>query len=334
MSPLRIKWENGVVIEHGETRIVFDPKSKRLKCNASFITHAHVDHSHAFKIEHIPKFSSEETMRLVAIDGAKTSNWKPLPLNEKILLDNIEVTPHPSGHVLGSYEFEVATPDGTILFTGDMNTRESRIIKPAEPVKCDVLIIESTFGSPDFIFPPDDIIAKNMVEWASGMLREGRIPVFQADSLGNAQEVIRIFNENTSLPVVSHRKVTKINKIYEAYGCRMEYVDIGSKDAIDLISNRNAVIVAPKHLDLSYKLELEYVPALVSGWALKFRRNSFPLSDHADFPNLIKFVGDCNPKLVLTYHGGRFNSILAKHIEKKLKIRAYPIDLITTNFLR
>ncbi|MEM2026927.1 MAG: MBL fold metallo-hydrolase [Candidatus Bathyarchaeia archaeon] len=334
---MKIRWENGVVIEYDETRIIFDPQSKRLKCNASFITHAHVDHSHAFKIEHIPKFSSEETMRLAAIDGAKASNWQPLPLNERIILDNIEVTPHPSGHVLGSYEFEIATPDGTILFTGDINTRESRIIKPAEPVKCDVLVIESTFGSPDFVFPPDDAVAKSMVEWADRILRDGRIPVFQADSLGNAQEVIRIFNENTDLPVVSHCKVTKINRVYEDYGYKMEYVDIGSRDAADLISNRNAVIVAPKHSNLSHKLELEEVecvPALVSGWALRFRRNSFPLSDHADFPSLIRFIGDCSPKLVLTYHGGRFNSVLAKYIEKKLKIGAYPIDLITTNFRR
>lgn len=332
MSSLRIKWENGVVIEYDKTKIIFDPQTRRLNCYAAFITHAHVDHSHAFKVKHISKFSSEETMHLATIDGTKTSNWRPLPLNEKIMLDDIEITPHSSGHVLGSYEFEVATPDGTVLFTGDMNTRESRIIKPAEPVNCDVLIIESTFGSPDFIFPPDDILAKSMVEWAGRMLREGRIPVFRADSLGNAQEVIKIFNENTDLPVISHCKVTKINKIYETYGCRMEYVDMESKDAGDLISNRNAVIVAPKHFDLSYSLE--YVSALVSGWALKFRRNSFPLSDHADFPNLVKFVGDCSPKLVLTYHGGRFNSILAKYIEKKLKIRAYPIDLITTNFCR
>ncbi|MCX8171344.1 MAG: MBL fold metallo-hydrolase [Candidatus Bathyarchaeota archaeon] len=330
---MRIRWEDGVVVEAEETKIVFDPQSKRLNCKAVFITHAHVDHSHAFKIKHTPKFSSEETMRLATINGAEASNWQPLPLNEKIVLNDMEIKPHSSGHVLGSYEFEVSTPDGTVLFTGDMNTREFRIIKPAEPVSCDVLIIESTFGSPDFIFPPDDIVAKSMVDWAIRTLREGKIPVFRADSLGNAQEVIRIFNENTDLPVVSHSRVTKISRIYEAYGYKMEYVDMGSRDVDDLISNRNAVIVAPKNLDLS-SYSPEYVSALVSGWALKFKRNSFPLSDHADFPNLIRFVGDCNPKLVLTYHGGRFNSILAKYIEKKLKIRSYPIDLITTSFRR
>ncbi|MBS7648675.1 MAG: MBL fold metallo-hydrolase [Candidatus Bathyarchaeia archaeon] len=327
---MRIKWENGVSIEHEGTKIILDPQSRSLNYRATFITHAHVDHSHAFKVNYIPKFSSEETMKLVTLDGVQVNRWHHLAMKEKTVIDNIEVIAHPSGHVLGSYEFEITTPDGTVLFTGDLNTKNARTVKPAERVQCDVLVIESTFGSPDFVFPSDDFIAKSMIDWANKILGEDKIPVFQTDPLGNAQEVIRIFNENTNLPVVSHWRVSRINKIYEYYGHRMEFVDIRTEGANELISNRNAVIVVPKHLDLSFSSD--YVSALVSGWALKFRRKSFPLSDHADFPNLMDFVSDCNPKIVLTYHGGRFNNVLARYIEKKLGIKAYPIDLIPTDF--
>jgi len=47
----------------------------------------------------------------------------------------------------------------------------------------------------------------------------------------------------------------------------------------------------------------------------------------------MKFVEDCNPKIVLTCHGGWFNETLARFIEKELKIRAYPIQLIPTSIL-
>ncbi|MEM2526774.1 MAG: MBL fold metallo-hydrolase [Candidatus Bathyarchaeia archaeon] len=328
---LRIKWESGVLIEHKDTKIILDPYSRSLNHRAALVTHAHLDHSHAFKVNHILKFSSEETGELVALDGiSRMDRWRPIREGERIAIDDIEVTPHSSGHVLGSYEFEIITPEGTILFTGDLNTREHRTVRPAEPVQCDVLIIESTFGSPDFVFPPDETIAKDIVDWASKVLSAGKIPVFQADSLGNAQEVIRVFNENTTIPIVSHRRISRVNRVYEMHGYRMEYIDMEDERAHELISNRNAVIVAPKRLDLSFRTD--YVSALVSGWALKFRRKSFPLSDHADFPNLMEFIGRCRPKIVLTYHGGRHNSILAKYVEKKLKIRAYPIDLIPTRF--
>ncbi len=327
---MKIAWRNGVSIRYKDTRIILDPQSRCLTHEVAFITHAHVDHSRAFRINYVSKFSSEETMKLVSIEGVTIRKWQPLVKNKKTVVEDVEVIPHSSGHVLGSYEFEVTTPDGTVLFTGDLNTKHERTVDPAEPVECDILIIDSTFGSPSFVFPPDDLIIKEMTEWAKKILSDGRIPVFQADPLGNAQEIIRVFNEYTNIPVISHWKVSKINKIYEFYGHRMKYVDVRTEDAYDLISHRNAVIVAPKRLGSFYSPG--FVSAFVSGWALKFRRKSFPLSDHADFPNLIEFISRCNPKLVLTYHGGKFNHILAKYIERKLNIKSYPINLIPTDF--
>jgi Cft2 family RNA processing exonuclease len=327
---LRVKWEGGVLIEHGGAKIVLDPPSRNPRCRVTFITHAHADHSSAFRADSVSKFSSEETMSLVAAEGVKIRGWQPLRIKEKLIMDDFEITPYCSGHVLGSYEFEIATPEGTVLFTGDLNTRGSRIIKPADPIKCDVLILESTFGSPSFIFPPDEVVTRDMIDWASKSLKEGRIPVFRADSLGNAQEIIRIFNENTSIPVVSHWRISKINRVYEAYGCRIRYLDIRSEEAYDLISRRNAIIVAPKHLESAYRPD--FTSALVSGWALRFKGKSFPLSDHADFPGLIEFVSECSPKIVLTCHGGGFSSILAKYIEKNLGIKSYPVNLIPTRF--
>jgi len=329
--PLRIKWESGVLIEYKDAKVIFDLQSKSINHGVtSFVTHAHIDHSRAFKLRHISKFSSEETKSLVTLEGIKADKWWPLTLNKGIKLGDIEVIPHFAGHILGSCEFEVSTPDGTVLFTGDINTRETRTVKPAEPIKCDVLIIEATFGSPEFVFPPDEILAEEMVSWANKALDEGKTPIFQADAIGNAQEVIRIFNENASIPVISHSKISKVNEVYEHYGCKVNYIDINSEEASELILNRNAVIVAPKRLDLFPSFE--YTSAMVTGWAIKFKRRSFPLSDHADFSNLIRFIGECNPKIVLTYHGGRFNEVLAKYIEKNLGVRSYPLDLIPTNF--
>lgn len=327
---MKIRWESGATVEYGGTKIIFDPQPRSPNHKASFITHAHVDHSYAFRLKYMSKFSSEETMRIVALDGCKVERWQPLTLKGKVRFDDIEVTPHPAGHVLGSYEFEVNTPDGTVLFTGDINTRENRIVAPAEPVECDVVIIESTYGSPGFTFPPDEIVADRMVRWANEILGEGKIPVFQADAIGNAQEIVRIFNENTNIPVISHTRVSRVNEVYRRYGHKVEYIDIGSGEASELISNGNAVVVAPKRL--SRPFGFRYVSAIVSGWSLKIRRESFPLSDHADFPNLIDFVVECKPKMVLTYHGGRFNEVLAKYIERRLGVRAYPIDLIPTDF--
>ncbi len=307
---------------------MFDPQNNHFGCLV-FISHGHFDHSTAFKINDIQKYSSQQTLDLiVSYGGIKPQNWKPLEIGKKIVFDGVEVISHNSGHVLGSSEFEVRTPEGNMLFTGDFNTEYTRTMKPAEPIKCDLLILEATFGSPSFTFPSEDEVGKEMVTWAKDVINSGKIPTFQADPLGNAQEIISIFNES-NIPVVSHWKVSKINKIYNEYGYNLEYLDAKSSEAQELVDSGDFVYVTPKQLDLQGRPE--FVPALVSGWALWSKKTAFPLSDHADFPRLIRFVEECQPEIVLTCHGSRFNETLAHFIEKNLRIRAYPIDLIPTS---
>jgi Cft2 family RNA processing exonuclease len=249
-------------------------------------------------------------------------------MHKKVAIDNVEIIPRNAGHVIGSYEFEVNTPEGNILFTGDINTEYTKTMEPAETLECDILVLEATFGSPNFIFPSEEVVAEDMVNWARRAIKMGKFPAFQTDPLGNAQEVIRIFNES-NIPVITHWKVTRISDIYKSHGYNLEYLDAKSEDAEEVIRSGNFVLVTPKNFDLRNRPE--YVPALVSGWALSARRKAFPLSDHADFPRLVKFVEECRPKIALTCHGERFDEIFARYIEKKLKIRAYPIHLIPTS---
>ncbi len=328
---MRIAWKSGVSIEHNGTRVMLDPQSNRLGQLPVFITHAHLDHSRAFGIEHVIKFSSEPTMSLMASYGMSAVNWQPLTIKEKVSVDDIDIIPHNAGHILGSCMFEIATPEGNILYTGDFNTEHTKTMKPAEPVSCDILIVESTFGSPNFVFPPEETLAKEMIDWAQSILRTGRTPVFQTDHLGNAQEVIGIFNESTGIPVITHRRVSSVSGIYRSHGHKLEYIDAESEEAEETASSGNHIFVAPKRFNVQNHPEM--VPALVSGWALWTKHKAFALSDHADFLHLMRFIKDCKPKIVLTCHGGTFDKTLTRCIERELGIRAYPIRLIPTSVL-
>jgi Cft2 family RNA processing exonuclease len=325
---LRVRWKSGIQIEYGGVRVMFDPQNNRLSHSLVFVSHGHFDHSAAFRIDDMQKYSSQQTFDLVNSYGIQPTNWQLLAMGKKVVFDDVAVVSHNSGHVLGSYEFEVKTPEGNMLFTGDFNTEYTKTMKPAEPVRCDILVLESTFGSPSFIFPSEDEVGKDMVEWAKKVIKSGKIPTFQADPLGNAQEIVSIFSES-GIPVITHWKVSRINQIYETHGYKLEYLDAKSDEAKEIVDSGNLVYITPKQLDLQDHPEFE--PALVSGWALWARKTAFPLSDHADFPRLIRFVEECRPKIVLTCHGSRFNDTLAHFIEHKLGIRAYPIDLIPTS---
>lgn len=327
---LKVVWNRGIHIWYKGTNIILDPQSNRLSQGKVFVSHGHFDHSAGFKIDRLQKYSSKMSLDLFSIyaHALKVKSWTAIEKGKSIVFNDVKVTAHNSGHVLGSYAFEITTPEGTALFTGDFNTCKTRTMQPAKPVSCDVLILESTFGSPNFVFPREEVIGEEMVKWAKRVIKTGKIPAFQTDPLGNAQEIVSIFNE-TSIPVITHQKVTQINKVYRSYGHNLDYLDVRAPEAKEVQLSGNMVYVTPKKLKLDDSM---FEAALVSGWALWTRKKAFPLSDHADFPRLVEFVRNCNPRIVLTCHGNRFDETLAIYIERQLGIKAYPIRLIPTDF--
>jgi len=329
MAPLRVEWNGGVSVSYGDTRVVFDPQKRGHESSRVFITHAHLDHAGVSNRLNSEKHSTKETMDLLMIYRRRISWWKPISYREKIRVGDLEVVAHNAGHVLGSSLYEIVSPEGTVVYTGDFQFRDTFTLKAAEAVPCDILILEATFGSPSFIFPDREDVASKMVQWALSLLKRGKTPTFRADSLGNAQEIIRAFNILTDIPVVVHPTIEKINKIYQAYGCRLEFLSLRCEEAEEVLSSGGGILVTPKAVKFGNPSRFE--TAFVSGWALWFRSRgsaSFALSDHADFQQLMEFVEECEPKTVLTCFSEKFDRTLANHVARKFKIEARPLNLI------
>ena len=329
--PLTVKWANGILVEHNGTKMIFDPKNSNSTYQNIFITHAHQDHARGFEFQSGVKYSTKETYDLVkAIKNRQISNWKPIVYGQSIKIDDLEIEALNAGHVLGSAQYKVISPEGVLVYTGDLNTVNTLTSEAADIVPCDILIIEATFGSPEFIFPSESETSTQAIKWALKTMRHHKIPTFQCDHIGNAQELIKVFNSLTTLPVVTHSKVTRINKVYESYGHKLNYLDVESEEAKKLMSSKKCVLITPKNLSLQNNPDLEV--ALASGLALRlgYKRNCFLLSDHADFNHLVKYVMEAKPKTVLSFHGGVLNKTFAKYVSEQLKIEARPLGTTPT----
>ncbi|MGD8566030.1 MAG: MBL fold metallo-hydrolase [Candidatus Bathyarchaeota archaeon] len=332
--PFTIEWDSGVSIGNGSERMIFDPRRNNLTHTREiFITHAHFDHSKGFRFKNCNKISTEETRKIVATYGIKPNGWQCLPIGGKFETNDIEVISHNSGHVLGSAIYEITTHEGNIVYTGDLQIKDSFTLKGAEPIYCDILIMECTFGTESFRFPEREKLAREMVQWAHDTIMNGKIPTFKADALGNAQEITKAFNIYSDLPVIVHQRTAKINRVYTENGEDLAYFVDGSEEASELMNSGKCIYITPKNIKLEEHPEFE--PALVSGWAIWNRKyeKAFALSDHADFNQLMEYVAECKPKVVLTCFGGRFNFAFAKKIEKQLGIEARPLDLIPNKFV-
>ena len=321
---LRVRQRGGIVVEYDGKGVMLDP-SRNTHSYPTFVSHAHADHASAFKHPERTKYATEETYSLLEAMGWRgLENHSKIKVDQTLKFDDIEVTVHNSGHVLGSVQFEVNTPEGTLLYTGDMCTENTFTMNPATPVKCDLMIIESTFGAPMFNFKKREDLALEVYEWAVNSALSDRIPTFKTDSIGNAQEIISILNQYTNLPVVTSKSATKITEIYRKYGYNLDSVDAKSSEGVELLENGRCALITPKG---SKPIRDNLETALASGWASIFKRryNGFALSDHADYKGLMGFIRKCKPKRVLTFHGGNMTKDFHQHVRKSIGIPAAPL---------
>ena len=331
---LKVRWNRGVEVESSESILILDPTVYDPSYEYALITHAHSDHSKGLYCPFSIKCSTEETVRLAEVyRSTMGEGWRRVRCGDRFRLGEFEVRVHNAGHVLGSVYYEVVSGNGeTLVYTGDLNTVKTLTMEAAKPTSCDVLVIDATFGSPAFIFPSREELSVEVSKWSIDSLREGKVPVFQTDSIGNAQEIISMLNTMTNIPVVTHPRISGVNKVYESSGHRLEYIDLRSADASELLSRRACTLILPKRGRLPSGVKANL--ALASGWALYLKdgRKPIPLSDHADFNGLLEFIEGCKPKLVLTFHGGRRGRVLAEYVKKRLGVEARPIEFCESVF--
>jgi Cft2 family RNA processing exonuclease len=214
-----------------------------------------------------------------------------------------------AGHVLGSAQLMIEGAEGSFVYTGDFKLGRSYTCEPAEVKRCDVLLMECTYGRPQYVFPPRDEIEDAMIAFAATALADGCAPVFYAYSLGKAQEAMAILGK-AGIPLTTHGAVHNIARVYEACGVRLP-----PHEKYDAATYRgtSALIWPPSGKALPVALRGKPMrSAVLTGWALNrgatfpYRADAaFALSDHADFPALLRYIELAQPRKVLLNHGWR-----------------------------
>lgn len=213
----------------------------------------------------------------------------------------------PAGHVLGSAQLLIESERGRFVYTGDFKLARSYTCEPPEVKRCDVLLMECTYGRPQYVFPSRDEVEDAIVSFALKALDDGCAPVFYAYSLGKAQEAMAILGK-AGLTSTVHGAVYEIARVYEASGVRLPAYE--RYDALTYDGSR-PLIWPPsgKHVPKAIRNRRSR-SAVLTGWALgkgaEFRYGvdaAIPLSDHADYAALLRYVELAQPNRVVLNHG-------------------------------
>ena len=305
-------FDSGILLP--ELDLWLDSRRKR---ESSFISHAHSDHTG----RHLRPVVTPNTLLLLS-DYLKNASPVVLPYGETMDTPAYSLTLHPAGHCLGSAQalIQSKATGERLLYTGDIKLRSSPTNEPLETVQADTLVIESTYGRPDYVFPSQERVLETAFRTLRAWLDRGERPVVQGWRLGKAQEMLHHLLAE-GFDVIIEEGVYQGAEAYQRAGVDFPgRVSLFTGDwpegtiALFPPGNRSKVL-----RDYRGKRTME-----LTGWAASDNRRwrswadaSLPYSDHADFNELVAYVEAVQPSLVYTVFG--FPDLAAR-----LRSQGYP----------
>lgn len=290
-------WDNGLFFTR--PRLGLDVRRRQPH---GFVSHAHADHIGPHELA----YCTPATACLYRLRLGEHRRVREIPYREPHLFGDVRLTLYPAGHCLGSAMVLLEGEHGSLLYTGDFKLGESATAERAELPRADVLIMESTFGRPRYRMPPRSETAARLVELVRETLQQGATPVIHAYPLGKSQEATRLLTA-AGVGVLQHPAVFAVSERYRQ--CGVELGDVRLYDS-RLLAGR-AVITLPQG-SRQFRLAgiTRPVTIALTGWAIdpstKYRwgvDHALPLSDHADYDELLEAVERVGAAQVYCTHG-------------------------------
>ncbi|MBJ6980069.1 MULTISPECIES: ligase-associated DNA damage response exonuclease [unclassified Luteimonas] len=218
---------------------------------------------------------------------------------------------HPAGHVLGSSQVRIEAGGEVWVASGDYKRDHDPTCAPFEVVPCDVFITESTFGLPIYRWPPTSAVAREIVDWRDECATNGEVAILYCYALGKAQRVLAELAAHTDRPAYVHGAIDAGVQVYRELG-------------IPMLETRRVADEA-RGADFAGELVLAPPSAAGSPWIRRFRRaqqgfasgwmrirgnrrrrnydRGFVVSDHADWPALLRTAHETGARRVIATHG-------------------------------
>lgn len=308
-----VTWDRGIcLLEHD---LWLDPGVVKER---AFVSHAHTDHAR----RHQSALLTEATLGLLP-EARRPRSSKVLPIGVPVALGEATVTLHDAGHMLGAAQILFEHGGERLLYTGDLKLRHDHCGARTAIPAADVLVVESTYGRPQFRFPEPAAVIEAIAVWCRRALADGVVPVLLAHAVGKAQELMLALAPYGFHFALEERCVPHA-AAYERLGVALpEWTPLD-----DAVGDR--VVVAPPAGKDAIRRIYRYRTALVSGWAEDpgFRQvfgadHAFPYSDHCDFNDLLDVVAMTGADQVYTVHG--FTTDLAAQLRRR-GVRAYALE--------
>jgi len=274
----------------------------------ALITHGHSDHA---RPGHGTVVATAETLAIMKarLGDEFAGSSEAARYGREIGRDGVTVRFLPAGHVLGSAQILLEHAGERIVVTGDYKRRPDPTCAPFQPVPCDVLVTEATFGLPVFRHPPIEAEVARLL--AALAANPARCVLVGAYALGKAQRLIAELRlAGWHEPIYLHGAMERMCRLYEAF-----HVELGELRLVAGMPKAalagQIVLCPPSALNDRWSRRLpDPLTAMASGWMrvrqrARQRNVELPLvvSDHADWDELTGTIAELEPAESWITHG-------------------------------
>jgi len=199
-----------------------DPPQYPMPCppvDKLLLTHSHLDHcgmipwlTARYDIDVVATSVSREVGILLMDDSVKIGANEGYPepytaadvriarrrfdevmFGDTVRIGKLQIATHSAGHIPGAAMYEL-TGKKTTLVTGDLHTLDTRLVAGAKPVKCDNLIMESTYSGRNH---PDRMKTEySLLKKIEEVTRRGGTVLIPSFAVGRTQEILLLLKDS------------------------------------------------------------------------------------------------------------------------------------------
>lgn len=291
------------------------------------ITHAHADHARPGSRAYLCAAPCGPLLERRLEPG---TTIETVPYNQPLRVGDVAVSFHPAGHILGSAQVRIEGGDGVWVVSGDYKREADPTCHPFEPVRCDTFVTESTFGLPIFRWDPAPLVIDGLLGWWEDNRNAGLASVLFCYTLGKAQRILAALAQVTDRPVLVHGAMVAMSDAYRAAGVHMLPTQL-LVERDKRTGPAGELVMAPLSARGTPWMRRVggFSDAFASGTmrirGVRRQRNvdrGIVLSDHADWPALLRTIREVGASRVLTTHG--YPEPLARYLRSQ-GIDSHPI---------